>query len=388
MSDREELGCGVYTVLVQSRCGGQYFCMLNASDISFNRVLNDISQATVKVPIKGTCCECLSDVNPWQHELAIFRNEELVWVGPIIDMEFDMVDEIATIFAKDLLTWADHRLVELADTDYEPENQDLADAYTWLLNHAYCKDPWCMTWSVTPVGIPIPDLYYPAFDKAGGERWGGQYPVVGEQMRTLSQTGVDFTVVGRHLWGGSTQIVNPVGSQVILLDNHFQSAPAVKVSGSKMGNRQIVAGGDGGRSGYFDDQISMIPSAVGPINQSNLDGVQQMFGLLESFQNVPMYQDVDTTVFPNAVDRQAGTLYDLLSQPFVYIDGGTLAPNCPLTFKDTLIPGGLVNIELATSCKDLSPEGKQLRLTQVTVSVGETESVSIDLTPQGTTVGN
>lgn len=387
MADIEELGCGNYVVMVQNRGGGQFFCNLQFTQLDFNRVLNEISTASCTVPLKLGCCECMADINPWQHELAIWRNNKQVWVGPIVDIEFDHTEEMVHIQAKDLLAWADHRLVELANEAYEPENNDIADIYEWLLVHAYCKDPWGMTYSISPVRIPIPEMYYPAFDKSGNERWGGQYPVCGAEMRQLSETGIDFTVVRRHLWCGSTQVINPVASQVILLDNHFQRAPRVKVAGSRMSNRVAIAGGQGGYEGFYDDQMFIVPTAIGPISPAILDGVQKQYGLLESFGTVPQYEDVDTTIIPNAVQQEAKTRYDLLSQPFVYIDHGILDPKCPLTFENSLIPGGLFNIELETTCRDLSPESKQMRLTQVSVKVNDMdEEVSIDLTPQGTTV--
>lgn len=377
-----KLGCGSYRVMVQERCGAQFVCELReVSGLSFNRVLNEISEATVEVSMNG-CCDCLANVDPWKHEVAIYRNDSLVWVGPILDMEFRTSEESILIYARDLLAWADHRVVELADEDYEPEATDLSDAYTWLLNHGYCKDPWCMTWTVNPVGIPI-ERHYPSFDKAGGERWGGSYPVCGEEMRTLSEAGIDFTVVNRHLWGGSTEISNPVSSNIILLDSHFQTTPDIKVGGSKMTNRQVSAGGDGGYTGYYDDQVSIYPAIPGPITPSNLDSAQLSHGLLESFNTTTIYDEVDTTIIPNAVLQDAKSRWDLFSEPYVFITGGNLSENAPVTFDETLIPGGIINIGIRNTCKRLTED--QMRLREVKVSVNaEGETVSIVLTPLGT----
>lgn len=378
------LGCGTYRVMVQRRCGSgsRFVCELqDTQSISYNRILNEVSEATITVSMDG-CCGCLSDVNPWEHELAIFRNESLVWVGPIVDLEFKAKDGVIDVLAKDLLSWADRRLIELADTDYEPEATDLADAYTWILNHAYCKDPWCMTWSIDPVGIPI-QRFYPSFDKAGGERWGGQYPNCGDEMRTLAESGVDFTVINRHLWGGNIEVSNPVSTNVILLDEHFQTTPDIKVSGSKMVTRQVSAGGDGGYSGFYDDQVAIYPGTLGPITSSLLDASQQKFGLLEAFNTTPIYDEVDTTIIPNPVLQDAKTRWDLLHEPYVFISGGDLDPSAPLTFEETLIPGAIIGIGLRNTCRDLTEN--QMRLREVQVSVSESgETVSIDLTPLGT----
>lgn len=382
MSTSNRLGLGSYRVLVQTRCGNAFVCELqNMTEVTFNRVLNEISEAQVTVSTRG--CECLSDVNPWQHELAVFRNEVLVWVGPIVDLEFNQSDESVVIYAKDLLSWADHRLVELANLDYDPDSTDLSDAYVWLLEHGYCKDPWCMTWSIDPVGIPV-SRNYPAFDKATGERWGGAYVTIGEEMRTLSGSGVDFTVINRHLWGGATQVVNPVASGLTLLDRHFRTPPTVKVAGSKMANRFVSAGGKGGYGGYYDDQIAIYPTTSGPITPSLLDTTQQQYGLLESFNTTDLYDDADTTVTPNPIAQDAKSRWDLLHLPYTYISDGVLAPEAPLIFNQDLIPGGIFTILLFESCRQLSED--QARLKEVSVSVSsESEEVSISLTPLGTT---
>lgn len=375
------LGCGQYRVFVQTRGGQFYVCeLLDLTDLSFSRVLNETSEASVTATTG--CCGCLAEVNPWQHEIAIFRNDELVWVGPIIDLEFDAAAETIKIYAKDLLVWADNRVVELADRDYDPTSTDVADAYQWLLEHAYCKDPWGMTWGIDPVGIPI-ERYYPSFNKAGGERWGGGYTTIGDELRTLSEAGVDYTVINRHLWGGSIEVVNPVGGGVVLFDHHFRQAPLIKVTGSKQGTRFISAGGDGGYTGYYDDQIYIYPPQVGPMTPLLLDQYSQQFGLIEKFTTTKSYDDVDTTSLPNAIAQDAKTRWDLLVTPYTYVESGQLDNDAPVNFNTELIPGGIVTLLLSASCRPLSYN--QMRIKQVEVSYsGNEESVSVTFQPLGT----
>lgn len=377
-----QLGCGTYRVFVQQRCATQYVCELKgASSITYNRRLNDISDA--EVTVNSGCCDCLATVNPWQHELAIYRNEEQVWVGPIVDIEFSPADDSITVFAKDLLEWTNHRLVELADVDYDAEETDMSDAYTWLLNHGYCKDPWCMSWSIDPIGIPIQGRFYPSFDKTGGERWGGGYVVVGEEMRALSEAGVDYTVVNRHLWGGDVQVVNPVGSGLILLDQHFRSSPVIKVTGSRQGNRFVSAGGAGGYYGFYDDQTYIYPPIIGPIKPDILTPEQQQYGLLEVFTTTDIYDDVDTTTSPNPVAQDARSRWDLLGAPYVYVPEGVLAPEAPLKFNNDLIPGAIISTMLTITCRPLTETEARLKEVNVSVSADD-EEISIVLTPIGT----
>jgi len=381
--------------MIQQRCGGSFVCELtDVTDIKFNRILNEVSEATVTATF--ACTSCMSYVDPWRHEIAIYRNDEQVWVGPIIDIEFNTSDQTIVIYGKDLMTWADHRVVELADIEYAPEATDLSDAFDWLLNHAYCKDPWCMSWNLTPTGIPI-QRFYPSFDKANGERWGGSYVAVGEELRTLAEAGVDWTVVNRNLWGGSTEVSNPLGTGVTLIDSHFRTPPPIKVTGVKMVNRAISAGGNGGYYGFYDSQIYIVPPVIGPIVPSLLDPLQQTYGLLETFATTDINDDVDTTpvgnqVPPNPITEDASSRYELLSTPYCFVSGGTLSPDAPVTFNMDLIPGGLIGIMLDSSVRPLvrsdtpaALRGK-LRLKEVTVSVsGSDETVAITLTPAGTT---
>lgn len=376
------LGCGEYRLFVQERCATRYVAELKgATSISYGRRLDEISEA--EITLGSACCADLNDVNPWQHELAIYRNDEQVWVGPIVDMDLSPVDDTVNIFAKDLLEWTNHRLVELANIDYDAEETDLADAYTWLLNHAYCKDPWCMSWSIDPIGIPVKGRFYPSFDKAGGERWGGGYIVVGDEMRALSEAGVDYTVVNRHLWGGDVQVVNAVGSGIVLLDQHFKSIPTVKVTGSKQGNRFVSAGGAGGYYGYYDDQIYIYPPISGPIEPDILTPEQRQFGLLEIFTTTDIYDDVDTTIYPSPISQDARSRWDLLSKPYAYIPEGLLDSSAPVDFNTDLIPGAIITTILTETCRPLTETGTRLKEVNVSVSA-ETEDVTLVLTPIGT----
>jgi hypothetical protein len=369
--------------MIQTRCARAFVCEIEeVTELSFNRTLNDISEASFTATVG--CCDCLATVNPWQHEVAFYRNDEQVWVGPISEMEFNPSDETITVTARDLLAWADRRLVELADIPYEAASTDLSDAYVWLLEHAYCKDPWCMSFSMDPTGIPVTDRYYPAFDKAGGERWGGGYVTCGEEMRTLSQSGVDYTVVNRHLWGGNVQVVNPVGSGVVLLDKHFKTPPTVKVTGAKMGTRFVSAGGQGGYDGYYDEQIAIYPTTTGPIGPTLLTANQRQYGLLEILNTTNILDDVDTTINPNPIAQDAKSRWDLLHVPYAYISEGALSYDAPVIFNEDLIPGGIVKVLLEDGCRRLSDTSVRIKSVSVALS-GAEETVTLSLSPVGTT---
>lgn len=389
-----KLACGAYSVMIMERCGARFKCVVDGfTDLTFNRTLNDVSMATVKVAMRGACCACLAEVNPWQHELAIFRNTELVWIGPIQRIKFDIDAENATIEAKDLFAWADHRLLELTE-DYDVEGIDLADGFVWLLNEAYCKQPWCMTWNVDGVNIPY-DQFYPAFDPVN-ERWGGLYLNIGSELRRLSQAGVDWTVVNRHMWGGNVEISNPATSGIMLQDRHFRKPPTITVDGSSMVTRQVSTNGVNGNDGWDESDMWIYPSPpygrITPAKINNNDA-QGIYGLLETLTTTSeTYDDVDTGTLAapipiQALSQDAKTRVQLLGEPYVSISGGTLDQEAPISFNDHLIPGAIFEVALTDTCRKLSLtiSDFQMRLKKVNVNVtGDEESIDIELQPVGT----
>lgn len=109
------LGCGTPLVFITSRCSGSMLCQIDLSDITkivWTRRLDEVSEAEVEIGITGdasqTCCQCLSDAEPWCHELHIWRDGQEVWVGPIQAIRYER--ERVTIKATDVLGWLDVRI--------------------------------------------------------------------------------------------------------------------------------------------------------------------------------------------------------------------------------------------------------------------------------------
>jgi hypothetical protein len=117
------LGCGVPTVFITSRCSGQMTCQIdlaNVTKLTWTRVLDDVSEAEVEIGLTGdsaqTCCQCLAIVEPFCHELHIWRDGDEVWVGPIEAIRYER--DRVTIKARDSLAWMDVRIPD-EDVDYE-----------------------------------------------------------------------------------------------------------------------------------------------------------------------------------------------------------------------------------------------------------------------------
>lgn len=109
------LGCGVPSVFITTRCSSSMTCQIDLADITklmWTRHMDAVSEAEVEIGLTGdssqTCCQCLSTVEPFCHELHIWRDGEEVWVGPIEAIRYER--ERVTIKARDSLAWLDVRI--------------------------------------------------------------------------------------------------------------------------------------------------------------------------------------------------------------------------------------------------------------------------------------
>jgi len=124
----DKLGCGTYEAYFNERKGERHTCRIrNISSLSWNRKLNETSDATVSFSLNGweaECCNCVETVDPWSHELSIYRDGAEVWCGPVINGGIDLNSMTATYEARDLSAWFDHRWVEL----YVQEDEEFDEA--------------------------------------------------------------------------------------------------------------------------------------------------------------------------------------------------------------------------------------------------------------------
>lgn len=367
------LGCAKYEVYFQT-AGGYNFIgrVTNLTGLKWSRRLNDTSEARVDFTLNGTegsCCGMVSQINPWQHEMAIFRDGVEVWCGPVTGGEIDLDTNQAWFSAKDLSAWLDKRWVEVVDNDVEFDEADIIDVYDWLMRHAYNKGPWNMQWyyNADRLNIPVSRTYI-SFNP-DNERWGGAYPMVGNELRDIRDSGIDFTVVRRvYLAGNLIADDRPIA---MLVDGDWIKRPKIVIVGSSMATEVGVGGGPGGYSGWYDDQIW--------IERPN-DAERQQYGLLQSFEPAPSFDQEDTYTNPNPITQRAYALRELRKRPYEYVSGGVLSPKANVTF-DMLVPGRFINLAIQQSCREVI--GNYM-LTAVNVSyTSENEEVAMDLAPPG-----
>jgi len=368
----DKLGCGQYEAYFKTRGGDTFVCrILNLTSLTWSRKLNDVSEASVTFGLKGfegDCCSCIANINPWEHELSIYRDGEEVWCGPVTGGEMDMATDTVRFDAKDLSTWFDRRWIEIADNDVEFEDADITEVYDWLISHAYYKDPWNMQWYFnTKLGIPI-NRTYVSFDPPA-DRWGGTYTMVGSELKDLANSGIDYTVIRRTMVAGDLRDSTKIAGRIT--DEHWVTLPKITIVGTSMATEVGVAGGAGGFYGWDDDQIWI---------ERPFDEERYRFGLLQKFETAPTLDEEETTNLPNPITQRAYNVRQLSKRPFEYIRGGDLSQDAPVTF-DHLVPGRYFRIDIEQTCRPISDN---YLLAGLTVNYGsDKEQVSLDLVPPG-----
>lgn len=311
------LGCGEYEVYIQPRGGGGMGgkTVFPWSQIQWSRVLDDTSQAQVEAD--GTCGAPLGDVLAWRDEVSLIRDGEQVWVGPVYQPAGNpnnLPDQM-TIIARDLTAWWDHRLIH-NDHDYTDDPTDLAFILQTLSEDAMAPDnsPGLFV-TATACGI----LGTPQILAA-------QYQMCGPQIRTLSNSGVDWTVVNRDVLCGGA-VVPVAAIEPAFTDEHFANVPTVTSDGSVQANRNIVTGSGTGVAG------STIVGAAGP----DVDAATQD-GLLEAVTQ-------DTSIQDNTTAQSAAQSRQLLTTAPITVTQAQLAPTAPFPI-DVLVPGALCYLNL------------------------------------------
>ncbi|MFJ9719888.1 hypothetical protein ACIRPQ_28850 [Streptomyces sp. NPDC101213] len=210
------LGCPEkYTAVIHWRGGALPYpaaSMDRLTKVTWSRTVNDISDAAVTV-LKGDlpaeCCAALGQVEPWVHELTLYRDEDLVWQGPILRITERA--QTVLIEAVDVFAWLDH----VANTWRVSYNTVVADSagrkrasvqyIAWnhirlnLTDSALSKpSDWA---GILPYIVRVGEsLTLPtSFIKAGSTKTAIWPAYVGDIVRELTKRGLVWTVLGRSI---------------------------------------------------------------------------------------------------------------------------------------------------------------------------------------------
>lgn len=200
------LGCGEARAEIWTRGGFKRVMDLpNITSTEWGRARSDTSAGLaildgVAIAADPECCELLSTVRPWKHELHIYRDDELGHCGPIMEIELD--GPRLAIKSRDLSAWLDRRFIR--DTlqwggtqaNQGSENSDvvlIAAVNSALSVDSSMLQPPFLDLLMTKVGLngaKAADLVQRTYTPA-------QFKHCGPEIRDLAKGPLDWTIIKR-----------------------------------------------------------------------------------------------------------------------------------------------------------------------------------------------
>ena len=357
----KRLGCGEPAAFISFRCS-QTVCALPLEIITsmrWNRKLSEISDAEVTIGLVGdafsACCQCLADVEPWCHELHIWRDGREQWVGPIQQIVYSYED--VQIFAKDVLAWTEV-YVPPGDVDYTdevafPSGYDLAEIAEDIVTLAFVENEFQCETNYIQAETSASNLkgyrFFPGFTGTAFEF-----------LDALAETGVMYTTIGRTIYIAAPANAFPINLYrlALLTDEHIMGNITVTKDGDLQGNRFYV---------HWDGDLGVPEVATasemycsGPVERLR-DG--ESLATEQDAQDAAANYVANQTIAPRILEIPSGS---------------QLAPETPVVI-DELIPGAIFDVSLTKLCVNLV---RSFRITQVEVEYNtDGEQIKVDLAP-------
>jgi hypothetical protein len=360
------LGCpSAYHVGIHLQGGGVLWTQIDdgVTTVKWQRKRDDFSVASITVAKRDAgdgCCAKLGRTYSWAHELTLYRDDTLVWQGPIVRKT-----ESRTTFgfeARDMIAWLDRRSVKPSGAEYFfPNAVDTGSLIRQLVTEGFTShDPGLLAYAVlsnTGTNSTLDHTYYDSV-------------AIGHVVRDLIKAGVDIYTVGRAL---HVVADDPVGRPLMLSEADFLSELTVAEAGLDACTRGVVVGGqpvDG--SGQSVQGPPVIGSYGGPVAG---------FGLIEQVS------PSQTTINAGVASGIAAKMVSYGTPPPVDIivpDGAQLSPSAPVDINQ-LIPAATLGISLSSFCTPVASQQFRLSEVDVTWSSGS-EQVAVSLAAGGPAV--
>jgi hypothetical protein len=328
------LGCTAgYTAVIVAKDTGIPLGELSMSDLRFERELDAVSEASLRIPIGGSdcaSCEVLQLINPWHHELILFRDGEYVWSGIVINIRANRDEAVLT--ARDLFQLLHYRIIHENHCFSTECGEDVADLT--VLGQTIIDDAFQVDGHNYEIQI---------FNQVGldGERL---YEAGENALTALEEAlrlGLDATVLGRKIILGAV----PFGATAMLTDEDFQQGLEWEIDGLSTATRAITIS-----KGFVG--VATAPGA-------DAAGVHPYYGLLE-FVSLDR-QELTTQQLANegaqAIIDGAFPPPTILTAP----TGARLSPNAPVTINE-LIPGVRIPVVATQLCRPIQGNFILLRL--------------------------
>jgi hypothetical protein len=369
----DTLGCGIYEAMIFTRGLGEIVGMVPFGQVDWTRVLDDVS--TGQLTIDGVanrsqlqrCCRLLGEVNPWEHELAIYRSGYRVWSGPIISLTLPPNQVIINAF--DLSAWLGARLLH---DDYNAVQQDLADVWVAYVNDAMgVENSAGLEARVLALTGQLVDRLTLLTD----------HNVASDAIAELARTGLDWTTIDRVMQGGPLQPQPPpyagASPYPTLIDESFRVQPTILVDGQQMGNAWSVnASGVATLYGRYGPHYPATPDHVESPAAVDYDAIEAQFGRIERLGQESRILD------QASADANAQSRYELAKEPVAVISEGLLLPSAAIPMRK-LIPGSIVNVHLVNCCKPIGAPYR-VKAVRVTGRGDGSEDVTVEFQPVGT----
>lgn len=366
---------------------------LRYESIKWNRILDDISEATVVVPDRLGGIRCMAPyggLRPWRYGLMVERNGQEVWSGPVVGVGRDpgSIDDASsiTVRAKDVLARFQKRLAT-DSISYVYTNADGGVVLKGVIESAmHHTDLWYMP---TPVAVSSAAVTR----KIVARDFVYAYDVI----RELFNSAVDAYVLNGRLivyehptgWlyeddaGQNVALDGPYNNHGelvygLFMAGAFEELPGWDMNGLAQGNRSWVPGGDSGEDGfrkYWTAGNSGLWSVDGVLDVVDVDSLYRA-----GDEAVPV---VDT-VF----QRHADSLVALRANAPAVITGGSLAVGAPVDVPN-LRPGSLWSIDVIDPGFEQLLQIARLKAVDFEVDVGEegmTEKIRPTIHPVGFTM--
>lgn len=330
-----------------TRGGRNIVSILPWTTLNWQWLLDDTSAADVGglAGLADNCCRELAGVRAWQHELALYRNGELIWVGPITRVSTP--PGTFKIEARDLTAWWDHRLIH---TDQHWGETELATIFAAIAADALAPDP-SPNFTVQAVTTGI---------RATRNILALQHVLAGPTLRDLSSVGIDWTAITRVVHAGPVVPTSSIGT---FTDDHFITPPTPIRDGGAQANRWIVRGAGGGTAG---DTI---------FGDASDNAAADLDGLLESV-------DSNSTFSDYASSQAASENHLHLTSEVVTVENCQLSPEAPFPLA-VLVPGALCELELSQTCIPVSGQFKLKSVSASPQAGSDNDGVTLVFQPVG-----
>ncbi len=377
------LGCATeYRAVIHWRGGAQqYLALERISAVEWGRTINDISEASVTLAVADAgaeCCEALGRVEPWVHELSIYRDGDLVWQGPVVRPRFRR--DTVTVEAQDVSGWFDH-VVNTFRVTYTSGTADargrmrapityIAENHIRLnLQESSLSVPpdWC---GVLPYIVRRDaDLPRIKVEKDGSSDVAVWTEYLGDILREWTKRGLTWTTVGRSLLLRGRPTSDTRATTTLTLD-HIE------------GDVEVVKDGALGATYAFATSQQSQNITNGTTLGTGRTGTA--YGRLDVLEKIQEEDATDADLREAARNALAGR-YPVPTSIQVP-DAAQLTPDAPVTIRQ-LVPGERIDVLAHSLCLPLA---QGFALSDVAVSWssqggegGGGEQVQIGLIPLG-----